>query len=239
MMLMASGVTARGASRGRRPRSTRLRLALGESCRPAPASSSRSAFSRMMTRKPRAAIESAAVSPPIPAPATMMVRATATDRSGGLVLQDAFRRPGFASSKVGGKTVERRAIRADDLVVVAEIEKHVRMVERRIGAHAHELLRADLDYRDAGVVVEMRDDMVRHSFTWDSSDGRTQSTRRGCSKRRAPYWRVQMIPRAPAFLRPMFPKPGFLEVSTLIRSCKFDTILSSERSPSFVGAVVS
>ncbi len=52
MMLMASGVTARGASRGCRPRSTRMRLALGESCRPAPASSSRSAFSRTMTRKP-------------------------------------------------------------------------------------------------------------------------------------------------------------------------------------------
>ena len=61
MMLMASGVTARGASRGRRPRSTRIRLALGESCRPAPASSSRSAFSRTMTRKPFAASESAAV----------------------------------------------------------------------------------------------------------------------------------------------------------------------------------
>jgi hypothetical protein len=38
----------------------------------------------------------------------------------------------------------------------------MRMVERRIGAHAHELLRADLDYRDAGVVVKVRDDMVGH-----------------------------------------------------------------------------
>src|SRR5882672_2191633 len=35
------------------------------------------------------------------------------------------------------------------------------------------------------------------SFTLDGDDGRTQSTRRGNSKRRAPYWRVQMIPRAP------------------------------------------
>src|SRR4029079_19361509 len=192
---------ARG-SRFCRPSSTRMRLALGESCRPAPASSSRSAFSRMMTRKPRAASDSAAVSPPIPAPATMMVRATATDRSGDLVLQDAFGRPGFASGEVGGKTVERREIRADDLVVVAEVEKHRRRVERRIGAHAHEFLRADLDYRDPGVVMEMRDDMVAHQLHLGCNDGRTQSTRRGSSKRRAPYWRVWMIPRAPRFLEP-------------------------------------
>src|SRR6185295_18406288 len=38
--------------------------------------------------------------------------------------------------------------------------------------------------------------MVRHSFTLDSNGGRTQSTRRGRPKRRAPYWRVKMIPRA-------------------------------------------
>src|SRR5436190_8616258 len=164
MMLMASGVTARGASRGRRPRSTRIRLALGESCRPAPASSSRSAFSRMTTRKPFAASESAAVSPPIPAPATMMVRAAATERSGDLVLQDAFRRAGLTRGEVGGKAVQRGAVGADDLVVVAEVEKHVRMVERRIGAHAHEFLRTDLDYRDSGVVMEMRNDMVGHQF---------------------------------------------------------------------------
>src|SRR5690242_9557734 len=169
-MLMASGVTARGTSRGRRPRSTRIRLALGESCSPAPASSSRSAFSRMTTRKPFAASDSAAVSPPMPAPATMMVRAAATERSGDLVFQDAFRRPGLARAKVGGKAVQRRTIGANDLVVVAEVEKHMRMIERRIGAHAHEFLRADLDYRDSGVVVEMRDDMIGHSFTLD---GRT------------------------------------------------------------------
>ena len=52
MMLMASGVTARAASRGCKPSSTSTRLALGESCRPAPASSSRSAFSSTTTRKP-------------------------------------------------------------------------------------------------------------------------------------------------------------------------------------------
>jgi len=46
------GITARQASFSRRPSSTRTRLALGDSCTPAPASSSRSAFSRMTTRKP-------------------------------------------------------------------------------------------------------------------------------------------------------------------------------------------
>jgi hypothetical protein len=53
-------------------------------------------------------------------------------RSGDLVLQDAFRRAGLARGEVGGKAVQRRAIGADDLVVVAEVEKHVRMVERRL-----------------------------------------------------------------------------------------------------------
>src|SRR6478609_7610408 len=155
MMLTASGVTARVLSRSCSPRSTRIRLALGESCRPAPASSSRSAFSRMTTRKPFAASASAAVDPPIPAPATMIVRAAATERSGDLVLQDAFRRAGLARSEVGGEAVQRRAIGADDLVVVAEVEKHMRMIERRVGPDAHEFLRSDLDDGNAGIVMEM------------------------------------------------------------------------------------
>src|SRR6266404_1383140 len=162
MMLIASGVTARAPSRGFKPSSTRTRLALGESCRPAPASSSRSAFSRMTTRKPRAASVSDAVSPPMPAPATMMVRVAATDRSGDLVFQHAFGRPRFTGGEVGRITIQRRAIRADDLVVVAEIEEDMRVIERRIGAHAHEFLRADLDHRDAGIIVEVRDDMIGH-----------------------------------------------------------------------------
>src|SRR5580698_4990321 len=156
MMLMASGVIARGASLGCRPSSISTRLALGESCRPAPASSRRSAFSSTTTRKPCRASASEAVNPPIPAPATMMVRVTATGRSGDLVFQHAFGRPCFACGKVGGVAIERRAIGADDLVVVAEIEEHMRMVEGRIGPHAHELLRADLNDGNAGIVVEMR-----------------------------------------------------------------------------------
>ena len=36
------------------------------------------------------------------------------------------------------------------------------VVERWIGAHAHEFLRADLDDGDAGIVVKMGNDMVGH-----------------------------------------------------------------------------
>src|SRR5262245_1272344 len=180
MMLMDSGTTARPASRGSSPSSTRMRLALGESCRPAPASSSFSAFSSTTARKPVLASASEAVSPPMPAPATKMVREEATDESGDLVLQHALRRPGLAGLEVGGKAVQRRAIGADYLVVVAEIEEHVRMVERRVGGDAHEFLRSDLDHRNAGIVVEMRDDMVGHElFTLGSDGGKPQSQRYG------------------------------------------------------------
>ena len=58
--------------------------------------------------------------------------------------------------------VQGRAIFADDLVVVAHVAEYVRMVERRPRADAHEFLRADLDHRDAGFVVEMRYGMVGH-----------------------------------------------------------------------------
>src|SRR5580698_9928581 len=119
MMLMASGVIARGASLGCRPSSISTRLALGESCRPAPASSSRSAFSRTTTRKPWPASASDAVNPPIPAPATKIVREAATDRSGGLVFHHAFGGPGFTGGEVDGIAIQGGTIGADDLVVVA------------------------------------------------------------------------------------------------------------------------
>src|ERR1700716_2430515 len=164
MMLMASGMTARAASRGCNPSSTSRRLALGESGRPAPASSRRSAFSRTTTRKPCPASASDAVNPPIPAPATKMVREAATGRSGDLVSHHTFRRPGFAGGEVGGVTKQRRAIGADDLVVVAQIEENMRVIERRIGAHAHEFLRADLNERNAGIIVKVRNDMIGHSI---------------------------------------------------------------------------
>src|SRR5260221_1833471 len=161
---MASGVTARAASRGCKPNSISTRLALGESCRPAPISSRRSAFSRRTTQSPRAASVSEAVNPPMPAPATKMVREAATGRSGGFVFHHAFGRTGFAGLEVGGVAIKRRAIGADDLVVVAEIEENMGMIERRIGAHAHELLRTNFNDRNASIVVKVRNDMVGHNI---------------------------------------------------------------------------
>src|SRR2546429_2539548 len=139
-----------------------MRLAWGDSCRPARASSSLSAFSRTRTGKPFLARARDAVSPPMPAPATRRVRETATERSGDLVLQHAFRRPGLAGAEVGRESVQGRAIGADDLVVVPEVEEHMRMVERRVGADAHELLRTDLNDRNAGIVMEVRNDVIGH-----------------------------------------------------------------------------
>lgn len=60
-------------------------------------------------------------------------------------------------------TIERRAIGADDLVLIAHVEEHVGVVERRPCPHAHEFARTDLDDRDAGVVLEVRNDVLRHN----------------------------------------------------------------------------
>ena len=70
----ASGATALARSRCSRPSPIRMRVALGESWMPAPVSSSVEACSSTTARKPRCAKASAAVSPPIPAPAMMMLR---------------------------------------------------------------------------------------------------------------------------------------------------------------------
>src|SRR4051794_20272830 len=174
--LMASGATARPARRPPNPSATSTRLALGEICSPAPTSSSRSAFSMMTTRKPCCASASDAVKPPIPAPAMKMVRDVATDRSGGLVPHHAFRRTRFAGLEVSGVAKQGRAIGTDDLVVVAEIEEDMGVIERRVSAHTHEFPRADLDDRYTGVIVKVRYDMLGHyvHLGWQSS--RTQST---------------------------------------------------------------
>ena len=174
-----AAVTARAARRGCSPKSISTRLALGESCRPAPVSSRHSAFSRMMTRKPRRASASEAVNPPIPAPAMMMVRDAATDWSGDFIFQHTFRRPGFPGFEVAGQTVQGRAIGADDLVVVAEIEEDMGMIERRIGADTHEFLRADLNDRNAGLVVKVRNHMIGHRIHPEWQWRQTHSTTRG------------------------------------------------------------
>src|ERR1700676_4584217 len=55
----------------------------------------------------------------------------------------------------------------------------MRVIEWRIGAHAHEFLRADLDHRDAEIVVEMGNDMVGHNiYPSDSNGDGAKSTRR-------------------------------------------------------------
>jgi hypothetical protein len=53
----------------------------------------------------------------------------------------------------------------------------MRVIERRIGADAHEFLRADLDHGDAGIVVEVRNDMVGHnSSPWMATAPDTGNT---------------------------------------------------------------
>src|SRR3954465_2204312 len=63
----------------------------------------------------------------------------------------------------GIQTEQGRAIWTDDLGGVAHVEIDMGMVERRHFALAHELVRADLDHRDAGRVMEMRNDLVGHA----------------------------------------------------------------------------
>src|SRR5271154_4441805 len=121
---------------------------------PAPVSSSRSACSRTTMRKPLRASASAAVSPPIPAPATMTIREDATTPAPGRRLnervgQGAFRRPCGLGSKLWVVTVERRAIGANVFSVIAHVAIDMRMIERRQRADAHEFPGADLDDRDA------------------------------------------------------------------------------------------
>ena len=120
--------------------------------------------------KPGCAIASAAVSPPMPAPATMTVREEGhgvTLRGRGLRRRPlpAARTPAGvrrAGSRRRIVAEQRRAIRTDDLVGVAHVEKDMGVVERRQRPDAHELVRADLDDRHAGRVVEMGNDPVRH-----------------------------------------------------------------------------
>src|SRR5258707_10610133 len=85
----------------------------------------------------------------------------------------------------------------DDLGVVPQIEKTMGVIERRIGAHTHELLRADLNDGNAGIIVKVRNGMIGHSMHLGWQGRRTQSTRRGRLKCRAPYWRGALIPEGP------------------------------------------
>jgi len=83
--------------------------------------------------------------------------------------QCAFRRPRGIRRQRRIVAVERRAIGTDVLGVVAHVAEHMGMIERRLGAHAHEFPGADLDDRNARVVVEMGNDRIRHGLNGVSS----------------------------------------------------------------------
>jgi hypothetical protein len=59
------------------------------------------------------------------------------------------------------------------------------MIERRVGADAHEFLRADLDHRDPGIIVKVRNDVIGHMFTFGRNRRERQSTSAAPSERRA------------------------------------------------------
>src|SRR5215831_12363221 len=88
-----------------------------------------------------------------------MVRSKTLLKSGN-VLQHAFGRAGLTGAEVGGEAIKCRTIGADDLVVVTKVEEHMGVIERRIRAHAHEFLRADLDDGNTGIIVEVRNDVI-------------------------------------------------------------------------------
>src|SRR4051812_45647270 len=90
-------------------------------------------------------------------------RSVKVEGGAGLVLVEALGRARLARLQLRAIAEQRRAIGADDVVVRAHVEEHMRMVEGRLRADAHELARAEIDRRNPGVVVEMRDAEIGHS----------------------------------------------------------------------------
>ena len=73
-----------------------------------------------------------------------------------------FRRARFVRRQRRVVAIERRAIRAHVLDVLAHVAEDMRVVLRWQCTHAHEFLSADLDDLNAKVVMEMRNDFVGH-----------------------------------------------------------------------------
>src|SRR5581483_6259347 len=150
------GVTTNGRSRSPTPSSVNIRVALGESWIPAPVSSRRSACSSKVTWKPLRANASAEVRPAMPAPATITLRVDVRTHAPASRLrgvgQGTFLRTGRARRQSRVVAVKRRAVGADVFLVVAHVTVHMRVVERRLGADAHEFAGADLDHGDAQVI---------------------------------------------------------------------------------------
>jgi hypothetical protein len=74
----------------------------------------------------------------------------------------AFRRVRLVRRQRGVVAIERGAIRAHILDVLAHVAEDMRMVLRRERTHAHEFLDADLNDLNAWVVMEMRNYFVGH-----------------------------------------------------------------------------
>lgn len=64
--------------------------------------------------------------------------------------------------ELGVVAEQRGAIFADDFGIVAHVAEDMRMVEGRPCADAHEFLGSDLDHRNTGIVLEMRNDVIGH-----------------------------------------------------------------------------
>src|SRR6186997_3333530 len=68
---------------------------------------------------------------------------------------EAALRAGFAGAERGVEAEQRRAVRTDLFAVAAHVQEHMRMIEGRAGADAHEFLDANIDRRMTGIVLEM------------------------------------------------------------------------------------
>ena len=73
-----------------------------------------------------------------------------------------FRRARLVGRQRKVVAIERRAIRAHILDVLAHVAEDMRVVLRWQRTHAHEFLSADLDDLNAKVVMEMRNNFVGH-----------------------------------------------------------------------------
>jgi hypothetical protein len=60
------------------------------------------------------------------------------------------------SGKSGVISIKRGAIRTDDFPLIAHVDENVRVIKWGFGTDAFEFLGADVDSRDASIVLEFR-----------------------------------------------------------------------------------
>ena len=92
----------------------------------------------------------------------MCARVRVTQDLNSSIVKNGFRRRGFTGFQRAGMTKQGRAIRADDLIVCAHVQKHMRMIERSIGTGALKLVCADLDHGNAHIIVKFRGAGAHH-----------------------------------------------------------------------------